>query len=467
MIRPWQFNIEIDRTDNKVPIYRQVADKIKKLIQTGALKPGEALPGSRSMALQMNISRKSVVNAIEQLEHSGLLINRERVGVFVAEYTVPAHAKNKSDSAPRTESVSPYILAIDDGIPDTKIAPVKELSRAYRQLFNQAARHRLLGYSTPVGDMKFRTAVSSMLNQSRGLETQPDDICITRGSQMALYLIAGAILKKGDAVVVEEPCYPKAAETFTRLGLNIIPVAVDKFGIKVEQIEKELSGTEKQIKAIYITPRHHYPTMVPLSPERKRKLVSLISAHQIYLIEDDYDYDFSLQHKPAFPVSAFTPKERTFYIGTFSKVIAPSVRVGYIASSSENAAKIGSLRSMIDIQGDNIMEHAILELINTGDIKRHIKRATRHYKEKQKYFVENLAKKLSGKITFDIPQGGLAIWVVFTGQTDTRKLENKLKEARIKMPLYTTSCGIGARIGYASLTLDDMNYLTDTLNKIL
>lgn len=467
MIRPWQINIQIDKTETNVPIYQQLADKIKELVQTGTLKPGEALPGSRSMAAVLNISRKSVVSAIEQLVHSGLLTNKERVGVFVAEYTSLTGLNNNHEAGQPRESQTAFRLHVDDGVPDTVIAPVKELSRAYRQFFNRAARHRLLGYSSPNGDIKFRAAVSTMLNQSRGLNTNAGNICITRGSQMALYLIAGAILEKGDSVIVEDPCYPKAAEAFATSGIGVIPVPVDKDGISVRQIEKQLSDKSRLIKAVYVTPRHHYPTMVPMSAGRKRKLATLVAEHGIYLIEDDYDYDFSFQRTPSFPVSVLLPKEKAFYIGTFSKIIAPSVRVGFIATSTENAEKIGHLRGIIDIQGDNIMEHAILELIDSGDIKRHIKRATRYYKEKQEYFVNLLNSKLAGKAKFNIPQGGLAIWVIFTGETDMEHLAGRLKSHKIEMPLYNTPEGIGTRIGYASLTCGDMNFLAETLDKIL
>lgn len=466
MLRPWSFHIDIDKRNRKYPVYRQIADKIRQLIVCGGLKPGEALPASRTLAASLQVSRKSVVCAMDVLLLSGLVENRERVGLFVAS-SIPLSAGAGVSQTGRVETGEPKVfrLKVDDGVPDTRIAPVKELSRTYRQLFNRAARHQLLGYSDPNGIPKFRTTVSSMLNQERGLDTHPDEICITRGSQMALFLIAHALLSPGESVLVENPCYERAANVFRQAGLNIIPIDVDSDGLCVDSIEAVLLRPDVLVKAIYVTPRHNYPTMVSLSMERKHRLSSLVIKHGLYLIEDDYDYDF--QSKPSVPVSAFLPKENRLYIGTFSKIIAPSVRIGFLATSVSHAVAIGNLRGLIDIQGDSIMEHALCELVQSGDVKRHIRKSARYYEEKRIRMVRLLEVNLTGKITWLAPQGGLAIWIHFVNSLQKSKLEADLQIRKIALPLFDTPSGLGARIGYASLTNEEMIFLVETLRQIL
>lgn len=467
MLRPWPLHIDLDRKDRKVPVYQQLARKVRELILDGTLKAGEALPGSRVLAQELHVSRKTVVSAMELLQFSGFLVNKERVGLFVAERVLCRKAATVSVVPSKGTAERTSVLKINDGLPDTSIAPIRQLARTYRQLFHQDARWQLTGNADALGTPGLRVSISSMLNQSRELHTLPEEICVTRGSQMALFLVAHTVLQPGDAILVEQPGYERACETFQEAGLTVLPVEVDAYGIKVDQVDRILSDASLPVRAIYLTPRHQYPTMVSLSPDRRRSLVDLIRRYRIYLIEDDYDCDFSFGRVPLLPLSALLPKELCFYIGTFSKMIAPSVRVGFLATAEEHIQRIGKYRSLIDIQGDYIMERAILELIDSGEMRKHIKRAIKYYREKQEFFTGLLLRELSGKVCFRIPPGGLALWVVFTGTVERDRLSWHLRHNGIEMSLVSTSEGLGARIGYASLSHADMFRLVGILKKLL
>ncbi|MCF0160627.1 MAG: PLP-dependent aminotransferase family protein [Bacteroidaceae bacterium] len=465
MLRPWSINIQLDAEDKSVPLYMQVANTLQTLIQAGTLRMGEALPSSRELAEQLGVSRKTVVTAYDQLSYTGWLINKPRVGVFVAERKEVTEKSKSTATQPLPEKKKGKIIAVDDGIPDTTNVPFVELSRAYRQLFNRAARWQMLGYTHPYGHEHFREAVAQMLNQDRNLAVTSQNICITRGSQMALYLIAHALLKPGDTILIENPGYERAYHTFQRAGLRVLPVDVDAHGINVDQVEQIMQHTH--INAIYVTPRHQYPTTVTLSSQRRQQLVKLVRQHPFYVIEDDYGAEFHFYGLKLPPLYRLLPPESAVYIGSFSKILAPAIRIGMMAASEEVIKKVGDLRNLIDIQGDNIMEQAVLDLIEQGAIRRHIKRATKQYHEKKEY-LNNRLRGLADRLDYHNPNGGLAIWVLFKdSDISLLSLEKKLLKHNIDAPLFTMPSGaVGMRIGYASLSSAEIDRLVNVLNLV-
>lgn len=229
MLRQWNFEIDLEVDNKRVPVYKQLAEQIQQMIESGILKNGDLLPGGREIAQKLNVSRKTVLSAMELLVFSGWLENRERVGLFVRN---PQPYPNKAAqhvgvastlSHDPVEVVPAATLMINDGYPDTKILPFKELSSAFRQLFNQAARWHMLGYSDPLGNVKLRTALSQGICHERGLQACIEQLMLTRGSQQALYLVAHVLLHPGDAVVVEDPGYLNARRILSREGFASCP----------------------------------------------------------------------------------------------------------------------------------------------------------------------------------------------------------------------------------------------------
>ena len=190
------------------------------------------------------------------------------------------------------------ITGFHDG-PDVRLVPVEEMGRAYKSILMRHTSLKYLSYVEIAGVQKFRTILSDYLNTSRGLQTSLDNIMITRGSQMALYLLAGVLLKKDDAVIVGDTNYYYADHVFTNAGAKLIRVKVDESGIDVDAIEKLCK--RKKIKAMYITSHHHYPTTVTLTAARRIKLLGLAEQYGFFIIEDDYDYDFHYLSSPIPP----------------------------------------------------------------------------------------------------------------------------------------------------------------------
>lgn len=455
MLRPWQLEIQINNNSDKA-IYLQIADAIIDAIKTGILNSGNALPGSRQLAGLLKVNRNTVIEALDVLIAEGWLITMERKGTFVADVlpiiTETTNHKRKIESTPK--EVKP-LLVFDDGIPDSRIAPMNELARAYRQIFNRKSRWQIMGYSNGLGNLEFRKAIVQMLNFKRGMNITPDEICITRGSQMAMYLASHCLFTKGDYIMVENPGYKPAWETFENAGAQLLPINIDKDGLVIDEVEEYLTKY-KNIKAIYVTPHHQFPTTVTLSLKRRLKLVELSNTYGFTIIEDDYDNEFHFGQRPILPISSYSNAKNTIYIGTLSKIVAPALRIGYLVSNPETVEKVAKHRKMIDVQGDNIMEEAVLQLINEGEIKRHLKRTTIIYKAKRDYFETICNKYLKDKTTFVKPEGGLAFWIVPNSPVDIFEIADKLllKGIKIMTPeKFSFNKPIsGFRLGYASLT---------------
>lgn len=449
MLRLWSFDITLDTDNKEIPLYQQLEEKVRELIATGTLKKGEAIPGSRELAKRLNVSRKTVVTAMEHLIYGGWLENRERIGLFVADtsklrhkVTVPKEEQRLLPLKHPAES-NPLLLQINDGYPDTQLIPFTQFTRSYRQFFNRAARWQMLGYSSPRGNLQFRECLAQMLRQNRSLMVHPDELCVTRGSQQALYLSAHALLHNGETIAVGDTCYERAVEVFQNAGLKIVRIPVDEHGLVTENLEKLTN-----IRAIYVTPRYHYPTCVTLSPARRKQLAEWAISQNILVIEDDFAAFYQYQGRRLLPLSIMLPKSNYIYISTFSKILAPAIRVGYVVSDIQLVEKIANYRTLVDIQGDNVMEHTLEELISNGDIKRHLLRASRTYTERLEYISKQIATLLPTCIKYTKPHGGLAIWMELPG-TQWKK---RLAEHGIQAPIFQLPDGReGIRIGFASM----------------
>ena len=222
MLRPWKLEIQLDYQSDKA-IYLQIADAVIEDIQSGRLKKGTALPGSRKLAQDLKVNRNTVVEALNVLLNEEWLVAKERRGTFVSDIlpVLSKTTKPKHDSVIEKNEKSVFRINFDDGHPDSKIAPVAELARAYRQIFSRKGRWQMMGYGDEFGDAEFRKAIVQMANHQRGMQASEHEVCITRGSQMAMYLTAHSLFEKGDYVIVEEPGYKPAWKAFESASQNI------------------------------------------------------------------------------------------------------------------------------------------------------------------------------------------------------------------------------------------------------
>lgn len=450
----WITTIKLDKSDKKA-VYMQIADEIIKSIKNEVIKSGETLPSTRQIAEILGVNRNTVIRTFDILLSEGWLISEERKRIYVSDNLKITKSTNKKEiPQDRTEIFRNDLIFFDDGLPDTTCTPMEELARAYRRIFSRKVRWQIMNIASELGDEKFRETISKMLNSNRGMQTSVSELCITRGSQMALYLTAHCLLGKGDNILIENPGYRPAWEAFGSTGATLIPIPVDENGINVDIITDILH--KKTVKAIYLTPHHQYPTTVTLSLARRLQLIELSNRYNFTIIEDDYDNEFHFGQRPIMPISAHEETKNYVYIGTLSKLIAPAVRIGYVVSSPDFVSKVGKLRKIIDMQGDTIMEQSILDLMTSGDMRRHQKRMLNYYRSKRDFFSNLIDNYLKDKVTYQVPDGGLAFWLNPIKTTDLFQLKKIVNTKLISF--YTPDRFsynddiMGLRLGYASLS---------------
>jgi GntR family transcriptional regulator/MocR family aminotransferase len=327
-----------------------------------------------------------------------------------------------------------------------------------------------MSYVETPGVQKFRVILSDYLNASRGLQTTFENILVTRGTQMALYLLSVVLFSKGDTIIVGDTNYYYADHVFLLAGMKLARVKVDEYGIDVDAIEKICR--RKKIKALYITSHHHYPTTVTLSAARRIKLLSLAEKYGFIIIEDDYDYDFHYLSSPMLPLVSADTKGMVIYIGTLSKTIAPAIRTGYIIAPENLILEIAKVRQLVDTQGDPIMELALIEMFEEGHIKRHMKKALLAYHKRRDFVCGYLNDKLADVIDFKIPDGGLAIWAKFHKSVPLPPLSEKLKSQGLILSNglihNTSSISLNAtRMGFAWMNEEEAAQAIDLLAKTI
>jgi GntR family transcriptional regulator/MocR family aminotransferase len=425
----WDFQIQVDSASAK-PVFLQISHAVIEGIKSGRLSTGTTVPGSRTLAKTLSVHRKTVIRAYDELVAEGWMTSIPRLGMFVSptipEIGVPRDGSERRDPdrlgfplPGRIKVVgpirsSPGILNLGSR-PDMRLAPRAALGRAYRRalMWNPES---VLGYSDPRGHPDLRRALSTMLKSTRGMSTEADDLIVTRGSQNALYLAARALLKPGDIVAVEALGYPPAWEAFRQAGATVRPVPVDEAGLRVDALEALTRKTP--LRAVYVTPHHQFPTMVTLTAGRRLALLDLARRRRIAVLEDDYDHEFHYRGRPVLPLASMDPAGLVVYIGTLSKVLAPGLRLGYVAAPRPFLDRIAAHRVVVDHQGDHVLERALADLMEDGEVQRHIRRARRIYLERQGAMAQALRKHLGGVLTFEVSAGGTTIWARVSEDVD-------------------------------------------------
>jgi GntR family transcriptional regulator/MocR family aminotransferase len=297
-----------------------------------------------------------------------------------------------------------------------------------------------------------------MLSATRGLTVDADNVLVTRGSQMALVLVARGLLRPGDAVAVEHPGYRPAWEAIKLAGAEILPVPVDDNGLDIGALQQIIA--RQPIRALYLTPHHQFPTTVTLTAPRRAALLQLAARHRFAIVEDDYDHEFHYSGNPVTPLASADEAGVVIYIGTMSKILAPGIRVGFIAASRDLIAHLLAYRSVLDLQGDQALEHAVAELLEEGLVQRHVRKMRRLYRQRLHALVSELRAQLAGFLTFDRPSGGTAIWVRLH---DPRTLKPWINAARRVGVVFDAGDSFtlgdavpGARLGFASLSENEL-----------
>lgn len=483
---PYKSLIQVDR-DASVPLYIQVCNTFISLITSGTLRPSEILPSSRLLAELIGINRNTVKLAYEELINQGWAESIERKGIYVLSKLPalsrklppetpdsPAHKEsfiwtNKFINAVPSINLQKSMQAIDDGFPDVRLAPVDQLMREYRSISRKTYGRKFLRYGSTKGALHLRTSICDYLSGTRGLMVSPENILITKGSQMGIYLAAQLLLDPSENIAVGMSNYYSADETFRHRGANLLRIPIDNHGMDVDFLEGLLH--RKKIKAVYVIPHHHCPTTVTMSMDRRLKLLNLAKEYRFAIIEDDYDFDFHYENKPFLPLASIDHHQNVVYIGSISKTFAPALRIGFMSGPPAFIDAASSLRELIDRQGDTLLEEAFAVMFDNGEMERHFRKSLKSYKQRRDQFCEILKSDFKNVIEFSIPEGGLAVWSKFEKNIDLIKMsENAMREG-----LYIDNGNFyknesfasnGLRLGFASLEQNEMEEALAILKKV-
>ncbi|HYH99152.1 PLP-dependent aminotransferase family protein [Hyalangium sp.] len=422
-MRTWELSVPLDEA-SPTPLFVQIARALAEDIRRGRLKPGAPLPGSRALATTLHVHRNTVLAAYQELEAQGWISTAPARGTFVSTALPDVEPPARSE-APRARSLDSVgfpldpplesrepvdfprgALVLTGGSPDVRLLPVEVLARAWRRAFKLGGQ-RLLDYAGPQGHPRLRAALAHMLASVRGLAATPDSLLVTRGSQGALYLAARALVRPGERIAVEALGYRPAWEAFRSVGAQLVPIPIDGEGIRVDRLE---TAARQGIRAVYLTPHHQYPTTVTLSPARRLTLLAWARAAGSALIEDDYDHEFHYDGRPVLPLASADRDNVVIYVGTLSKVLAPGLRVGFLFAPIPLIRCAASIRAVVDRQGDLVAEYALAELLEEGELQRHVRKMRGVYRSRRDALVEALRKELPDALEFSIPAGGMTLW---------------------------------------------------------
>jgi GntR family transcriptional regulator/MocR family aminotransferase len=242
---------------------------------------------------------------------------------------------------------------LDEGSPDSRLFPADVLSRAYRSSIQRAFREKRLLYRDPRGSALLREKVATMLKSERGLAVTADNVCITRGAQSGIYIIARTLISPGDTVLVEALTYEAAVAALSATGARIVSVGLDEEGVDVKDVERKCRA--HRVKAIFLTPHHQFPTTVALRPQRRLRLLELSRQFGFAIIEDDYDHEFHFESQPLLPMASYAPS-RVIYVGSLSKLLLPALRIGYIVAPKSFIDAAAHAVSLIDSMGNTLTE---------------------------------------------------------------------------------------------------------------
>lgn len=469
MLRPWKLSLR-EAIDPAAPraLHVQISHALIHEIRRGRLAPGAFLPSSRELSVTLGVNRKTVVAAYEDLLAQGWLTTSSTRGTQVAADLPELVAEPVTARAGFGEAAefrfhapegAPFVLSgsgrptLDEGSPDCRLFPVETLARAYRDALQRSRRASRLGYGDPRGSLVLRESLARMLQAQRGLVLRPENICVTRGSQMGIVLAARVLLAPGDVVLMEAASYAPAARAFRAAGAEVVTVGLDREGVDVEDVARRCQSGG--VRAIFLTPHHHFPTTVTLRPERRLRLIELARRHGFAILEDDYDHEYHFSSQPLLPVASYAPGA-TIYVGSLSKLTLPSLRMGYIVAPSEVIDAIAGVALSLDHQGSTPAEEALADLIDTGELKRHVRRTHAIYGARRAVFAQLLRTHLGAWAEADLPDGGLAFWLRFRDARALDRLDGRGPDAAVRVAgsrSYALASGAprGLRLGFASL----------------
>lgn len=415
-----QNNIEITIDARKAkPLYIQIYDQLRESILAGDLPAGYKLPPSRELASQVGIGRVTVIRAYEQLQIEGFVISRRGAGTFVAGIV---------EAAPLSQAPQPFrpmltpwgARVVAKGPAARRSKPRLEIDfgfgRSFPHIFPYKIWRRLLArylstddimlsqYGSVAGFLPLRHALADYLARQRGVRCSPEQVIIVSGAQQALDILARLVIEPGDQVLVESPGYRDAFTLFEVHGAQLRPLPVDDNGLPVEQFAEDFSA-----RLAFVTPTHQFPKGGTLPLNRRLQLLAWANKQGALIIEDDYDGELRYDGYPLAALQGLDETGQVIYLGTFSKVLFPALKLGYVVLPQALITPFGRAKGLVDRGSPTLTQAAVADFIAEGHFERHLKRLRQAYGERRESLVQALETYLGSEATYSSQPAGLHI----------------------------------------------------------
>ena len=400
--------LEINRSSS-APIYRQIEDFLRQMILDGALLPSQKLPSTRELALELGVSRITIKSVYEQLISEGYVQGKTGAGTFVSEgldgetpvvpsvdtirkdyfdgnFSKTAEHISFSQASARYGSILPF----RPGVPALDKFPVKRWNK-YLSRATTKSDIANFSYGDLLGSEKLRASIAHHLADSRGMKVDPKQILITSGAQQAFVLISYVLMNKNDTIWYENPGHIAGRDLLKIVGGDVSPVPIDKEGLNLPYAVLNFSKP----KLIFTTPSHQQPLGITMSLQRRLTLLKYAHENASWVIEDDYDSEFRYRGRPLPALAALDKVGRVLYVGTFSKSLFPSVRIGYVVVPEILVDTFAKTRNIFGQTSSAITEEALSNFMDDGGFAEHIRKMRRLYRERRDILLDALKNHCS------------------------------------------------------------------------
>jgi GntR family transcriptional regulator/MocR family aminotransferase len=459
---------------SEIPLYTQVYSVFRELILNKRLRPGDRLPATRNLALELGVSRVIITQGFEQLILEGYLVGKTGSGTFVAD-VIPesltlAQKDNKSglrstykdivngkpnilSDVLKRSSVKEDVVPFLTGTPSLDQFPYKIWSQVAIQTIKNF-KHYHLGYDDALGFMPLRQEIAQYLRMARAVNCEPEQVIVINGSQQGLNLVVQCLLNRGDEVWMEDPGYYGAKFAFTNVGANIRPIPIQEDGIDLDYAMSEYD----QAKLLYITPSHQFPLGKTLSLAKRLQLLEWAHQRDMWILEDDYDSELRYEGRPLASLQGLDKHQKVIYMGTFTKVLFPGLRLAYVvAPSLEIVDRMKLIKAMLDRQSPILEQAIVASFMQEGHFLRHLRKMRLLYDERKSILIQLLQEKLGDHLEIDNTPAGMNLVAWFTSNIDLEKFSQQTQEQQLVVPLindytmkYYTRPGIS--LGFSAFT---------------
>lgn len=405
--------------DTDLPLYRQIYIEIRQIIVSGRVVGGTRLPPTRKLAAQLDVARVTVAQAYAQLEAEGLVVSRVGAGTFVAE-ALPQEAELVDETAVFTPSLSPWGQRVA-GLQSPRPRPADSrglidfgFGRSFPHTFPYDIWRRLLArylstddamlsrYGSVAGFYPLRQALATYLSQWRGVICGPEQVVIVSGAQQALDLLARLLLPSGSEVVVETPGYTDAYTLFAVHGAHLTALPVDKDGLMVDRLPAEGAA-----RLLFVTPSNQFPQGGTMPLARRLALLHWARQHDVLIVEDDYDGELRYDGQPLGALQGLDRDGRVVYLGTFSKVLFPALRLGYVVLPDGLIRPFLQAKSLLDRGAPTLMQAAVADFMAEGHFERHLRHLRQTYGARRQVLEAALHEKLGDRVSWTAVPAGL------------------------------------------------------------